>query len=391
MIERITVIVCDSFGVGEMPDAASYGDAGSHTLGGICRVMPGLTVPNLVNLGLGNIAPFAPVPAVAHPLAAWGKMAEASPGKDTTTGHWEMMGLVLNTAFPVYPNGFPRELMETFEKAIGRKTLGNRPASGTEILTELGEEHMRTGSPIVYTSGDSVFQVAAHEEVIAVPELYKICETARDLLRGPHEVGRVIARPFVGKPGAFKRTYNRHDYAVLPAAPTLLDLMVKQGIPTYGIGKIGDIFCGQGIGNSRRTQGNPDGMTVLAENLDRYTEGFHYLNLVDFDQNFGHRRDPVGYGKCLEEFDRLLPSILTRLSERDLLFITADHGNDPTFKGTDHCREYVPIIAFAPGRPGLELGVRTSFADLAATIADVWNVPGLKSGRSFAEAFLGSH
>lgn len=391
MIQRITVIVCDSFGVGAMPDAAKYGDEGSHTLGGCCKAKPDMEVPNLVNLGLGNIAPFAQVPAVVSPLAAWGKMAEASPGKDTTTGHWEMMGLVLDKAFPVYPKGFPKDFMEAFEKAVGRKTLANRPASGTEILVELGEEHMRTGALIVYTSGDSVFQIAAHEDVVPVTELYAICQTARDMLRGEHEVGRVIARPFVGKPGAFKRTYNRHDYAVLPAAPTLLDLMVKQGIDTYGIGKIGDIFCGQGIGNSQRTQGNIDGMKVLGENLERYPEGFHYLNLVDFDQNFGHRRDPVGYAKCLEEFDRLLPSILTRLTPKDLLFITADHGNDPTFPGTDHCREYVPILAFSPGRSGFELGVRSSFADLAATIADVWNVSGLKSGRSFAEGLIGSH
>ncbi len=391
-IDRITVIVLDSFGVGEMPDAAKYGDEGSHTLGGICRVNTDLSVPNLVNMGLGNISPFEQVPPVDQPIAFWGKMAEASPGKDTTTGHWEMMGLVLDTEFPTFPDGFPPEFMSRFEEAVGRKTLGNKAASGTIILDELGEEHIKTGSLIIYTSADSVFQIAAHEEVVPVPELYGICEIARKMLTGKYEVGRVIARPFVGEPGNFSRTYNRHDYAVPPTSSTLLDLMGEAGVTTYGVGKIGDIFCGQGVQHSTRTQGNSDGMVVLAENLDRYPDGFHYLNLVDFDMNYGHRRDPVGYGKCLEEFDQQLPSIVTRLGPRDLLFLTADHGNDPTFPGTDHCREYVPILAYSPAHtPGADLGVRSSFADLAATIAEVWNIRGVKYGTSFADGLLSSH
>ncbi len=391
-IDRITIIVLDSLGVGALPDADRYGDAGSNTLGGICKGKPDLKVPNLINMGLGNITMFPQIPPVAAPLACYGKMAEASPGKDTTTGHWEMMGIVLEKEFPLYPNGFPPDVIGAFEKAIGRKSLGNVPASGTAILDELGEEHLRTGFPIVYTSGDSVFQIAAHEELVPVPELYRWCELARDLLRGKHEVGRVIARPFLGKAGAFKRTYNRHDYAVKPSAPTLLDVMREGGITTYGIGKIGDIFAGQGIDHSQKTAGNHEGVVALGEHLERVEEGFIYLNLVDFDMNFGHRRDPAGYGRCLEEFDQALPSILTRLTPRDLLFITADHGNDPTFRGTDHCREYVPLLAYHSAREtGADLGVRASFADLAATIAEVWKLPAIKSGQSFAEGLFDSH
>ena len=330
-----------------MPDAADYGDAGSDTLGNIARARP-LALPNLARLGLGNIRPIERVPAAPEPAGSFGKCALASPGKDTTTGHWEIAGIHLAKPFPLYPHGFPREVMDEFERRTGRRALGNKPASGTEIIAELGAEHMRTGSPIVYTSADSVFQVAAHEEVIPLWELYKICETAREILRGPHEVGRVIARPFIGAPGSFTRTANRHDYAVPAPRPMLLDVLEERGVPVYSVGKIFDVFLGRGIGDSWKTRNNPDGMAKILEAMDAAETGLIFVNLLDFDQQYGHRNDVEGYAAALEEFDRWLPSCLEAMREDDLLLLTADHGCDPTTPSTDHSREYVPLIAYGP-------------------------------------------
>lgn len=371
--ERIVWIVLDSVGIGELPDAAAYGDAGRDTLGHIARARP-LALPNLVRLGLGNIRPLDHLPPAGSPLAAYGQAATRSPGKDTTTGHWEMAGIWLERAFPVYPHGFPREVLEPFERAIGRGILGNKPASGTEILKELGEEHVRSGRPIVYTSGDSVFQVAAHEEVIPVAELYHICEVARSILTGPHEVGRVIARPFLGdRAENFRRTERRHDYAVPPPRPMLLDVLEEREVPVVGIGKIFDIYDGRGVPESVRTRNNADAMGKIAAALDTHRAGLLFANLVDFDMLYGHRKDVEGFARSLEEFDALLESLLGRLRAGDLLALTADHGcdPDPSFPSTDHSREYVPLLAYSPGmKAGAALGTRPTQADLGQTVAE---------------------
>jgi phosphopentomutase len=367
-----------------MPDAATvYGDdPASDTLGNIDRIR-GLHLPNLGRLGLGNLKPLRTVPPVARPAASYGRSALASPGKDTTTGHWEMVGIHLEKPFPLFPNGFPREILGPFEDRIGRTSIGNKAASGTEIMEELGEEHMRTGSPIVYTSADSVFQIAAHEEVIPLWELYKICETARDLLRGPFEVGRVIARPFLGSPGAFTRTANRHDYAVPPPKGMLLDQLADHNIPVYSVGKIFDVFLGRGIGDHVKSQNNAEGMVETAEALKEVDRGLIFTNLVDFDSVFGHRNNVEGYAAALEEFDRWLPGFLDRLTPKDLLLITADHGCDPTTASTDHSREYVPVLAYTPGgRAGVDLGLRTSLSDLGQTVAENFGVK-IQEGISF--------
>ena len=371
--QRIIWIVLDSVGIGALPDAADYGDTGRNTLGHIAKSRQ-LAIPNLVRLGLPNIAPLANLAPAATPAAAFGKGATRSPGKDTTTGHWEMAGIWLDQAFPVYPHGFPRELIEEFERAIGRRTLGNKPASGTEILKELGEEHLRTGFPIVYTSGDSVFQVAAHEEVIPVAELYRFCEVARKLLDGPHRVGRVIARPFIGAPGNFKRNERRHDYAVEPPRPMLLDVLAEQKVPVFGIGKIHDIYNGRGVGGEYiTTKNNADGMEKLRAALRERPAGLVFANLVDFDMLFGHRKDVEGFARCLEEFDALLGPFLAELRATDLLLLTADHGcdPDPRWPTTDHSREYVPILAFGPRTfSGAPLGIRETLADMGQTVAE---------------------
>jgi phosphopentomutase len=367
-----------------MPDAATvYGDdPGSDTLGNIDRLR-GLHLPNLGRLGLGNLKKLRSVPPVDRPSAAFGRSALASPGKDTTTGHWEMVGIHLQKPFPLFPNGFPREILEPFETRIGRTSIGNKAASGTEIIDELGEEHMRTGSPIVYTSADSVFQIAAHEEVIPLWELYKICETARELLRGPFEVGRVIARPFVGSPGAFTRTPNRHDYAVPPPKGMLLDQLADHDIPVYSVGKIFDVFLGRGIGDHVKSKNNAEGMTETAQALKEVDRGLIFTNLVDFDQLFGHRNNVEGYAGALEEFDRWLPGFLEQLAPKDLLLITADHGCDPTTASTDHSREYVPVLAYGPNaRQGADLGLRTSLSDLGQTVAENFGVR-IQEGTSF--------
>ena len=390
-INRIIVIVLDSVGIGEAPDAAAFGDVGSHTLGNIARVVGGLSLPALEKMGLANIAILEGVVPQYQPQAAYGKMAEVSPGKDTTTGHWELMGIQLSKPFPLYPNGFPAEVMDRYKTETGRGWLGNYPASGTVIIDELGAEHMRTGKTIVYTSGDSVFQIAAHEEVIPVQELYRICRIARQILRGEHEVSRVIARPFVGTPGHFSRTANRHDFSVKPPQPTVLDSIKAAGLMVYAVGKIVDIFDGEGITASIHTQDNMDGVDkTLAAIRERRERGLIFTNLVDFDAKFGHRNNPAGYAQALVDFDRRLPEIVTALAEDDMLVITADHGNDPTTPSTDHAREYVPIlISGGAVKPGVNIGVRDTFADLAATIADILGVKPPPHGTSFKLRLMG--
>ena len=369
---RVIWIVLDSVGIGELPDAAQYGDVGRDTIGHIARSRP-LRLPNLVAMGLANIKPLAHLTPAAKPTCAYGKGATVSPGKDTTTGHWEMAGIWLDQAFPVYPHGFPKELIAEFERRIGRRTLGNKPASGTEIIKELGEEHVRTGFPIVYTSGDSVFQIAAHEEVIPIAELYRECQIARDLCDGPNRVGRVIARPFVGTAAAnFRRTERRHDYAVEPPKPMLLDVLGDLSVPVFGIGKIHDIYNGRGVGNYVTSKNNADGMIKLSEALAREKRGLIFANLVDFDMLYGHRKDVEGFARSLEEFDELLGPFLRQMKPSDLLLITADHGcdPDPVNPTTDHSREYVPILVFSPGvAAGANLGIRSTLADMGQTIA----------------------
>ncbi|NGM81585.1 phosphopentomutase [Paenibacillus sp. 7124] len=383
--KRICFIVLDSVGIGEAPDAASFGDAGSHTLGHILERNPGLKLPNMQSLGLANIAPLPPLGPVPQPKAYYGKMQEVSVGKDTMTGHWELMGLKIETPFNTYPDGFPAELIAKFEAATGRKVLGNKPASGTEILVEYGEEQMKTGAWIVYTSADSVFQIAAHEEIIPLDELYRACHIARELTMAPEfSVGRVIARPYVGQPGNFTRTPNRHDYAVKPPEPTVMNALADIGKDVIAVGKINDIFSGEGVTAAHPTKSNEHGIEVTIEQLRKPFEGLLFTNLVDFDSLYGHRRDPEGYGHALEVFDQALPDILSALSEDDLLIVSADHGNDPVHSGTDHTREYVPLLVYGPKLQAPDsLGVRSTFSDVAATIADNFGAAAPKYGTSF--------
>jgi phosphopentomutase len=372
MFDRVIWVVLDSVGIGALPDAGEYDDIGRTTLGHIAESRP-LRLPNLVKLGLGNIAPLQHLPRSADPRASYGKGATHSPGKDTTTGHWEMAGVWLDQAFPVYKHGFPPEIMDAFEAQIGRKTIGNKPASGTEILKELGEEHVRTGKPIVYTSGDSVFQIAAHEDVIPVPELYRMCEIARKLLDGKHRVGRVIARPFTGTAGNFTRTPRRHDYAVDPPKPMLLDVLKEHGVPVFGIGKIHDIYNSRGVEDYVTTKSNADGMEKLSDAMRERRNGLIFCNLVDFDMLYGHRKDVEGFARSLEEFDEALTAYLPLLGPRDLLILTADHGcdPDPRWETTDHSREYVPILAYSPSQKcGNDIGTRPTLADMGQTIAE---------------------
>lgn len=384
-LERVILIVLDSCGCGAMPDAAAYGDDGANTLGNMSVKLGGLTLPHLQGLGLGHLTTILGVPPVAAPRAAYGKMREASAGKDTTTGHWEMAGLQVDKAFPTFPHGFPTELMQRFERAIGRATLGNKTASGTVILDELGAEHMKTGKPIVYTSADSVFQIAAHEEVIPVDELYRISEIARKLC-DELPVARVIARPFVGEPGRFKRTYNRRDFSMPPPTPTVLDAIAEAKLPVVGVGKIWDIFAGRGVTENVHSEGNADGCVRTLEALGRIDRGLIFTNLVDFDMLYGHRRDPDGYYRALQEFDAFLPRLQAKLGPRDLALLTADHGNDPTYKGTDHTREFVPLLAMSARAAGHDLGVRDGFYDIAQTLADGFGLAARPRGRSFLSA-----
>jgi phosphopentomutase len=382
--QRFILIVLDSVGIGELPDAHLYKDEGSNTLVNTARAVGGLRIPNLGKLGLGNIAPILGVPPAAQPQANYGKMAEKSAGKDSTSGHWELMGLVLKKPFPTYPDGFPPQVIEPFQRAIGREVLGNKAISGTVVIQELGAEHMATGKPIVYTSADSVFQIAAHQEVIPLADLYGMCEIAREQLTGEHAVGRVIARPFMGQPGHFWRTPERRDFSLPPPRQTLLDQMKETGMTVVSIGKIEDLYAGRGISRGITAKGNQESLARLLEQMSQARGGTILVNLVDFDMLWGHRNDPQAYAHELAAFDQRLPDILSLTRPGDLLIITADHGNDPTTPSTDHSREYVPLLAYGPAlRRGVSLGTRSSFADVAATVADFFRLPGTGEGRSF--------
>jgi len=375
--KRAVLIILDSLGIGAAPDCQCFGDHNCNTLGNMADAVGGLKLPCLQALGLGNIAFIRGVEPSPAPQASFGKMQERSAGKDTTTGHWEMMGIVLDSPFPTYPEGFPPELIAEYERRIGRKTLGNVVASGTEIIARLGQEHMNTGFPIVYTSADSVFQIAAHEEVIPLDRLYEICMTAREILTGEHAVGRVIARPFVGSDGNFTRTSNRRDFSLEPPGKTLLDHVKEAGMEVKAVGKIEDIYAGRGITEAVHISGNMDGVDKTLEFMQRRFDGLIFTNLVDFDMHFGHRNDPEGYARALKEFDDRLPEILHELDEQDILFITADHGCDPTTGSTDHSREYVPLLAYGKRiGSGKNLGIRSTFSDLAQTAAEILGVAG---------------
>lgn len=383
-IRRVILIVLDSVGVGALPDAAAYGDEGSNTLGNTARVVGGLRLPHLGALGLGYTTAVLGVPPAPRPRGAYGRMAEASQGKDTTVGHWELAGVVSPRPLPTYPAGFPAALVEEFERRIGRPVLGNKPASGTEIIAELGAEHVRTGRPIVYTSADSVFQIAAHEEIIPIPELYRICALARELLQGEHAVGRVIARPFVGTAGAFSRTANRRDWSLPPPQETVLDRLAAAGYAVQAVGKIEDIFAGRGITMAEHTQDNMHGVEVTLGFMARPEAGLIWANLVDFDMQWGHRNDPTAYARGLEAFDARLPELLAAMRPHDLLILTADHGCDPTTPSTDHSREYVPLLVYGRAvRPGTDLGTRATFADVAATLVEVFRLGNWPVGESF--------
>ena len=384
-VPRVLVIVCDSWGVGDAPDASPYGDAGSDTLGNTSRAVGGLHVPNLEALGLGLLTSIDGVVPRAEPGTGHGRATERSAGKDTTTGHWEMMGIRLTEAFPLYPEGFPSEIVDAFESVIGRETLGNVPASGTEIIEELGEEHLRTGRPIVYTSGDSVFQIACHKRVVPLATLYEWCRVARRLLTGDHAVGRVIARPFEGEPGSFVRTPERRDFSLPPPGPTVLDALQEAGVGVFGIGKIQDIFCGQGLTEGRYSDSNDHGVDLTLEFLRRPGPAFVFTNLVDFDSKYGHRNDPVGYAAAVTAFDRRLPELVGAL-EGGVLFLTGDHGCDPTSASTDHTRERTPLLSAGLRGGPHEIGTRETFADLGQTVAELLGVEveGLE-GTSFAD------
>lgn len=384
---RIITIVLDSVGIGELPDAAQFEDVGAHTLGNIGKSQGGLHLPRLKKMGLGNIESVEGVDPVNTPTAYYGKMQEISRGKDTSTGHWELMGIYTDKPFQTYPQGFPPALIKQLEEKTGRKVLANRPASGTQIIEEWGEEHLHTGSLIVYTSADSVMQIAAHDQVVPLDELYRICEIARELtLADEFRVVRVIARPFTGEPGYFERTSKRRDYSVEPPEKTVLDHLVSADVPVTSIGKISDIFAGRGISESIHTVSNEDGIAQTIQAMKHIKEGFIFVNLVDFDSKYGHRRDPAGYKQALEVFDSALPDIVDALAEDDLLMITADHGNDPTFSGTDHTREYVPLLVYSKHlQGGQSLGIRQTFADMGATIADWFQITQPQIGNSFLD------
>jgi phosphopentomutase len=383
---KVVLIVCDSLGVGEAPDAGDYGDEGADTVAHAAAAVGGLKLPTLESWGFGRLTGIPGVDPVDPAAAVVGRMAERSAGKDTTTGHWEMMGVVLEQPFPTYPDGFPAEVIDAFTEAIGRGVLGNKPASGTEIIKELGPEHLETGKPIVYTSADSVFQIATHKRVVPLDQLYAWCAQARALLEGEHAVGRVIARPFDGDPGSFTRTKERRDYALPPAGPTVLEALERAGVRTIGVGKIEDIFSRRGLVDSDHTGDNETSLDACVRFL-READGptFVFTNLVDFDMVYGHRRDAEGYARCLERLDARLPEVVATLGDDDWLFLTADHGCDPSAPGTDHTREFTPLVAFSPGgTTGRRLADRTTFADLGATVAELFAVPPVGPGSSFA-------
>jgi len=381
-MRRALILVLDGVGIGEAPDAAAYGDVGSHTLGNLARAVGGLRVPQLERLGLGRIAPLDGVAPVAHPTAAFGLMEPRSSGKDSTTGHWELAGVHLAKPFPTYPHGFPPELVTAFAARTGRGVLGNVVGSGTAILTEYGERHQQTGEWILYTSADSVFQIAAHEETIPLAELYAACETARAMLVPPHDISRVIARPFVGRPGSYTRTANRRDYAIAAPSETLLDALAAAGIPRVGVGKVDDLFARRGL-EGGHTKDNAEGIARLLDWLRAGPDGLCFANLVDFDQLYGHRNDVPGFHQAVRAFDAVLPELIAALREDDLLFITADHGNDPTTPSTDHARECVPVLVVGPRVTPVDLGRRSTFSDLGATVAEWLGVPFRGRGTSF--------
>jgi phosphopentomutase len=381
---RVFLIVLDGVGIGALPDAADYGDAGSHTLRHVAEANGGLRLPTLEGLGLGRVVQLPGVRAPAAPRGAFGRMAERSKGKDSTTGHWELAGIVSEHAFPTYPNGFPVALLERFAAATGRGWLGNVAASGTEIMARLGEQHQRTGNLIVYTSADSVFQVAAHEQTVPLDELYEACRIARGLLTGEHAVGRVIARPFTGSPGDYRRTANRRDFSLPPPAATLLDRITERGLPVLTIGKVDELFAGRGVTEGFHTADNAEGEAMLRDMVRSHGEGLVFANLVDFDQRYGHRNDAAGFGRALEQFDGCAGELIGHLRSDEMCLITADHGNDPTTPGTDHSREYTPLLVAGPRvRAGVDLGTRETFADVAATLAELFGVSRPDSGRSF--------
>jgi len=384
---RAAVIVLDGVGCGEAPDAAQYGDAGSNTLGNLSRAVGGLDLPNLEQLGLGRVIQLEGVSPDVSPRAAWGRMRPASAGKDSTTGHWEICGLHLATPFPTYPNGFPREIVDEFERRTGQAVLGNIVASGTEVIDRYGDEHMRTRKLILYTSADSVFQIAAHEGIVPLEELYRACEAAREMLVAPHDVSRVIARPFVGTSGHFKRTGNRRDFSIAPPTQTLLDALAAAGIPRRGVGKVDDLFAGRAIA-AEHTSDNAAGIDAICRALREQPSGFLLANLVDFDQMWGHRNDVAGFHGALRAFDRALPAILSTLREDDLLFLTADHGNDPTTPSTDHSREIVPLLIIGRGVRPCDVGERPTFSDLGATVGEWLGVPFRGRGTSFLSQLL---
>ncbi len=385
---RAIILVADGVGCGGAPDAADYGDAGADTLGNVARAVGGLRLPNLEALGLGHLTSIDGVPAALAPRGAWGALREASAGKDTITGHWEMAGLVTEEAMPTFPHGFPPAITDALRAASGRGLLGNKTASGTVIIDDLGPRHLATGDLILYTSADSVLQIAAHEEVVPLEEQYRICEAAR-AIADRHRIGRVIARPFVGSPGAFRRTYNRRDYSLIPPMPTLLDHLVEAGQQVMGVGKISDIFAGRGISRSLHSEGNVDGLRLTLEALPTLDRGLLFVNLVDFDMLYGHRNDVPGFAGALAELDAWLPNFEEALQPGDVAFITADHGNDPTTPGTDHTRERVPLLAFGPGVRAAPLGTRASLCDLGQTIAAALGIPPLARGASFLDTIAG--
>ena len=384
-LKRAVLVVLDGVGAGANPDAATYGDDGASSLEHCAQAIGGLALPQLGKIGLGNITPIVGTPPTDHALGAYGRMTEAAAGKDSTTGHWEMTGVVLQKPLPTYPYGFPADLVNEFEQAIGRQVIGNKAASGTEIIKELGAEHMRTGKPILYTSADSVFQVAAHQDVISLEELYHICEIARNLLTGDHAVGRVIARPFIGTPGNFKRTEHRRDFSLAPLGTTLLDLLKSKGKAVIGLGKIEDLFAGRGLTQRDHTETNHDGMAATLRWLERDFTGLLFVNLVEFDMLWGHRRDSDGYAQALRDVDDWFAQVQQAMHPGDAIFFTADHGVDPTYRGTDHTREQVPLLVYGePVRAGINLGIRATFADLGQTLSQAFGVGDLAAGTSFA-------
>ncbi len=384
-LKRAILVVLDGVGAGENPDAAAYGDAGASSLEHCAQAVGGLELPNLGSIGIGNITPILGTPPVEHVLGAYGRMSEMGAGKDSTTGHWEMTGVVLRKPLPTYPRGFPPDLIAAYEQAIGRKVIGNKAASGTEIIKELGAEHLRTGSPIVYTSADSVFQVAAHQDVIPLEGLYQICRIAREMLTGDNAVGRVIARPFTGTPGHFTRTEHRRDFSLAPTGTTLLDLLKAAGKDVIGLGKIEDLFAGRGLTQSDHTETNREGTAATLRWLERDFSGLLFVNLVEFDMLWGHRRDSQGYAQALRDVDAWFGQVMQIMQPGDAIFFTGDHGVDPTYRGTDHTREHVPMLAYgAPVLPGVNVGVRSTFADLGQTLAEAFDAGRLAAGTSFA-------